>query len=844
MNMISKIHFIVLFFFLCIASDQVDATIIEKKYFSGLTFKSHEVPKDERTSLNLIPGKPIHLKGGFTFEFDLKLHETSFGHVFRLILNDSTSLDMFVFSNNGNISFVLNNAPKPCLVSDLDIKKCSLYKGWAKVSVKVGDKSIVCTINNQTTKFNRSLNDFDIDKLFFGANKYKSFFTSDVPQMTVRKIILKDNKGNSIRNWSLAKHGNRVAYDLIGNNPAFVENGIWEIDKHIRWQKELELTLNQPFPQIATDTLLNRVFVATADSLYIFNITKKTIKKIRVAGGEPFLESSSYLIFNQLTNQLISYNNNQPDFITFDFATNKWSDSPKNKDLSIQHHNRFIDKQANKLVLFGGYGKFKYNSILATHNLNGGTWSLYDFSKKIPPRYLASLGSIGNGKFLIFGGFGCESGFQEQSPHNYYDLFQLDINQKTCHKLGELKAPQDHYNFGNSLVIHSNKFYSLAYRNDLQKSNIRLIEVDTKTLDYQIYDDSISYCFLDRDSYCDLYLSNNKTFYAIVLQRNVRTIPFTIRIYSLAFAPLKRADVLQQNATINVERIYLIIGFCLIFLLLMVYIYIHKKKKSEASGLMPLLINEIYLPKKASACILFLGDFIILDKKGLDISTSFTLITKQLLAACLLEYYTFGNGLTSRRLEEMFWFDMDKANATNNRNVNIRKLRILLDQIGDITMTKDTNFWEIKIGEYCFCDYMEVITLLNDAKKQKLVDKNVVTKIVEISKSGTLLPDFDFEWIDKYKSHYSYLLIEVLMKASVQPGITNNLKLLVDLSQVILIHDKIDEEAIQIKCRSLYKLGQKGLSKQCFDRFCADYIQILNEEPKLKYETIILAEKE
>jgi len=842
--MTNKIYLLVLIFFLCLATDHVDAIIFEKNYSTGLNFKSHEVPKDERTSLNLIPGKPIYLKGGFTLEFDLKLQETSFGYVFRIILNDSTSLDMFVFSNYGKISFVLNNAPLPSLVSEMDIKKCSLYDGWAKVSVKVGKQSIKCSINNQSTNFNRSLTDFDIDKIFFGANKYKSFFTSDVPLMTVRKILLKDKHGSIVRNWSLAKHGNRVVFDLTGGHPAQVENGVWEIDKHIHWQKELELTINQSFPQIATDTLSNRVFVATVDSLYILNIKSNTIQKIKVAGGEPFLESSSYLIFNHLTKQLISYNNNQPEFITFDFATNRWSASPKNKNLSIQHHNRFIDKEDNKLVLFGGYGKFKYNSILATHNINGGVWSFYDFSKKIPPRYLASLGNMGNGKFLIFGGFGSESGYQEQGPHNYYDLFQLDINQKTCNKLGELKAPQDHYNFGNSMVIYSDKFYTLAYRNDLQKSNIRLLEVDTKTLDYKIYEDSIPYCFLDRDSYCDLYLSNNKTLYAIVLQRNVRTIPFTIRIYSLAFAPLNMINVLQQNAEINEGRTYLITGFCMIILFIMVFIYIKKKIRSKDSDLIPTQVNEISLPEKASACILFLGDFIILDKNGVNISTSFTLITKQLLAACLLDFYTYGNGLTSRRLEEILWFDMDKASATNNRNVNIRKLRLLLDQIGAITMIKDSNFWEINIGDGSFCDYKEVISLLNDAKKKKLVDKNVVTKIVELSKSGTLLPDFDFEWIDKYKSHYSYLLIEVLMKAAEQPEIANDLKLLVDLSQVILIHDKIDEEAIQIKCRSLYKLGQKGLSKQCFDRFCADYKQILNEESKLKYETIISAGKE
>jgi len=843
----NKIYIFFILLFLFEATDSA-ANLINNSYSIGLTFKSHEVEKDERTSLSLIPDNPVNFKDGFSLEFDLKLQKTSFGHIFRIILNDSTSLDLFAFIQKGKISFVLNNVHKTSIVSEIDITNDILAGSWAKVSLTVDKQSIKCIINKKTVSIAQSIKDFKIDKIFFGGNKYKAFFTSDVPAMTIKHILLKNKENRIVRNWELAKHGNQVVYDQTDELPSIVENGIWEVDKHVSWKKEIELTIIHPFPQIATDTSSNRVFIATVDSLFVIDLKSQAITKIKTRGGEPFLESSSYLIFNYSTNQLISYNINQPQLITYDFKSDCWSGTPVNRDLSIQHHNRFINTKSNELVLFGGYGKFKYNSTLATHSLDSGDWSFVDFSQKISPRYLATLGNCGNGKFLLFGGFGSESGLQEQGPHNYYDLFQIDINRKTCVRLGAIKEPQKHYNFGNSMIIYGDKFYTLAYRNDLQKSNIRLFEINKNTLDYHIYEDSIPYCFLDRDSYCDLYLWKNTTLYTVILQRDIDSDLYKIKVYSLAFPPLNFTDVLQFPPKVSKGKTVLIIGFSIFLLVVIVltFFLIKKKRKRtielvEATGseVELLSIDESTFAEKSTSVISLLGNFKVVDKNGVDISASFTLIVRQLFVVCILELYTFGSGLTSKQLEDLIWFDMDKSNATNNRNVNISKLRYLLQQIENITIGIDNDSWKINILKGCSCDYVSIISLLNECERQKEINKSKITEIVRIAKAGTLLSNLNYEWLDKYKSHYSYLLIDILMKSSSQQNIASDSKLLVDLSDVLLIHDSIDEGAIQIKCKNLYKQGRKGLSKQCFDKFCAEYKLILNEDTKLKYESII-----
>ena len=89
-----------------------------------------------------------------------------------------------------------------------------------------------------------------------------------------------------------------------------------------------------------------------------------------------------------------------------------------------------------------------------------------------------------------------------------------------------------------------------------------------------------------------------------------------------------------------------------------------------------------------------------------------------------------------------------------------------------------------------------------------------------MASAGALLPSA--EWIDEYKSAYYVLLTEILLSMVNHPDIQADSRLLLRISDVILLVDNIDEDAIRTKCKVLYQMGQKGLSKQCFDKFCVE----------------------
>ncbi|MFV0417464.1 MAG: hypothetical protein ACK5KT_01870 [Dysgonomonas sp.] len=828
-------------------------TNIDDNYSIGLIFKSHEVNKDERTSLNLTPSKPFRLPSNFTLEFDLKLRPAyhSYGYVCRIIANDTVSLDMTSDIGTNKINVILNNTTGAKAFSEFPFNKNRIQNQWVKIIIKIGTDSITYSIGGRERTIDKTFINPKEWKIFLGANKHEHFYTSDVPPMSIKDLIIKDQRGKPLYKWSMSMHGDNIVYDDINNYPAVALNSLWELDKHTKWKREISLNTRHKTPQIAYDSINARVFAAIKDSLYIINIRSRKIERFKVEDGAPQLGASSQLLYDYKNNRLISYDVDQDQLLEYDFEMNKWSGKFSEKAIKIQHHNKFIDIQNNQLVVFGGYGFYKYSAVLYTHSLSSDNWEQTNLIEQITPRYLASMGYLKDGKILIFGGYGSTTGKQEESSRNLYDLHELDIYKKSSIKIGEIQDIQDHLAFGNSMVINhkKHKFYTLSYHNDKYKTFINLLEVDMETLNHRLVADSIPYNFYDIESYCDLFSYKDSYLYAVVSQK-LNNGSYNISIYSLMYPPLAKSDIMQSNVIRrNVDWIAIIlVSISVILTCLFGYIFLYRKKIRQDTEDEDIESASTFIPdtdpieigqrQKASSSVLLLGGFQVFNSQGKDITNLFTPIIRQMFLMLLLESITTGKGITSQRLDETFWFDMDKVKATNNRNVNISKLRLLLQDIGNIKLQKNGNYWQIIIEDDVLCDYKEVKTILNKINEIEKVDKSLIGNIINVASSGVLLPNLDAEWADKYKADYSSTLIEVLLKSANQRNIQEDLRLLVKLADIILLHDSIDEDSIQIKCRCLYKLGQKGLSKQCYDKFRVDYKNILNEYPTLKYEDI------
>ena len=451
--------------------------------FCGLYFKAFPANKDERTSLHLTPEEPIIFSKDFSMEFDIKFNwkESHFGYVFRFILNDTRSLDMLVNRAMQTVNFHMNGLRSTLFSTSINFTPETLSSKWEHIKIASEGDSLIFHVGAEMRKEYCSFNLFhqkNVD-IFFGISKHQRFYATDIPQMTIKNLQI--SHGNRlIRSWTMSKHANNVILDNINNQQATVTNGIWYINKHTEWKKEHQIPIKQQFTQIAYDSVCNRIFIADMGSLYTYHPSTRKLDNIQIKQGNPYMGAGSMLIYDDLNEKLKSYRTYSPGFSIYDADKQQWTETYKWRIMNSEHHNRIIDKKNNRLIVFGGYGMWKYNSILGIQDLNGGEWICKDLSSVIPPRYLASMGYYKDNKVLLFGGYGSISGSQEKSAGNFYDLFLIDLESFEVDKLGEFTDITNHYTFSNSLIVDNDIFYTLAYPNDKYKSYIKLYEINIK----------------------------------------------------------------------------------------------------------------------------------------------------------------------------------------------------------------------------------------------------------------------------------------------------------------------------------------------------------------------------
>jgi hypothetical protein len=196
-------------------------------------------------------------------------------------------------------------------------------------------------------------------------------------------------------------------------------------------------------------------------------------------------------------------------------------------------------------------------------------------------------------------------------------------------------------------------------------------------------------------------------------------------------------------------------------------------------------------------------------------------------------------GTTSECLDETFWFDMSKSNASNNRNVNIRKLRLIVDRIGGVSISSRNGYWNLSLHDEVVCDYRDIMQILSEfRKRESSLTREKLELLVSRASGGVLLPNISSEWLDEYKSEYGVAVTETLLSIIDHPAFRSDMRLLLKIADVVLAIDSIDEDAIRLKCRILNQMGQKGLSKQSFDKFCNEYERLLNTHPDFSYKDI------
>lgn len=811
-------------------------------YNKGLHFRSFEVDQDKRTNLNLTPNHPLTLENGFSLEFEIQLRkeEQNFGYVFRIIGNDTENIDLLADVASNEYLFSLVSANK----SIIRFKKNEITNfkigSWTRVQLFYNfiTNEIVLTIDKESRKVHFTSSNFKKIKVSFGRNNNPLFATTDVPPMTIRDIRVFDSKHKLARYWKLDKHTADGVNDECIHDKAVCSNPTWEIDNQVRWQHKIRLILPYAYPQIAFDGSTGRVFIVKEKHITIYNSESGQLDSLIASKGEAFNCMSNQLVFDESHHKLISYSFDNKNLAQYNFYKNEWSNSSNERILPyFWHHSKCIIPEDSILVTAGGYGFHKYNGIIMEYSFLKKEWKKNDISKSIPPRYLGSLGYFGNSELLYFGGYGSESGNQDEFPRNYYDLYKINIKTLKVKKVWELNVPNENFTTGNSMVINKGKntFYVLKYPNSKYSSMIKVYEFSIGQPNFREVGDSIPYKFSDVESYCDLFFCP-KTSQLVAVTAVLTNGKTDLNVYTIAYPPLQKIDVLQEENNAYWKWYFLLI---LILPASIIFIVLKKSKQHRLENIEQITGNynlDITENELKPSSINLLGAFQVIDKDGINITGGFTQTLTQIIVLILLYTIKNGQGISSQELTDILWYDKDSESARNNRNVNLNKLRLLLKKVGCLELVNSNSYWSIHIDKEITCDYKSVMFIIDLINKQKVENLEIINEFLSISSRGVLLPNMQYGWLDNFKGNYTNSVVEILLELSHKEMVKSNYGLLLRISEVILLLDNIEEDAARLKVYSLFNLGKKGQSKQFFEKFLDDYKSLMGVEIKDSFD--------
>lgn len=840
---------------------KVDASSL---YDYGLSLKSHSVPGIERTTLYLDDNQPFSIKNDFIISFQMYVRANE--HDFGTILHLHTNTNQFI-----RFSFVAGEERHfPALVLNegiININSPIEREKWLDVSLHLRLKDNVIEIDYDNKKISAMapLQGVKSVTALFGQMKE---YLSDVAPIDLRNVTITQD-GKQIREWKLWKHNDTVCYDEIEGAVARAIHPVWLIDNHIEWKLVHQAKIRGKL-DVAFNAREALFYLVRSQSIDVLDENGTLQKEIAIRGGYPAVEFPNHLLYDTLSNKLVSYYPKKGITSRFSFDTERWSNEIRNtEEASNYNHARTFNPADSSFYFFGGYGFYQYRNDLYRMKYSTNQIEQVEYERPLYPRYSAAMAIVGD-ELYIFGGRGNKYGKQELSSHYYWGLCAINLKNKQSRIVWQKNQPQEEGTIMASTMYFEpsdSSFYAVSTNKGGVLWKISMKDSVYSEVSKPIYNESTY-----QDSDFSLYTSPSHGKLFLVLDKILSNHTHELAIYSINMPLVNEVDIRQSTAgeSINNRWYLYAIGILLLLVLagfvLYCFKYNDKNKKAPAtkkgtektvattgkvqgqsdvpeSKTIPkkewmqesetIFTETVNYYDRSRASISLLGCFNVRDKDGNDITSNFTPRLKHLLILLILYTEKNAQGILASKTTEILWPEKEETAARNNRNVNLRKLRVLLESIGDMEVMIENNFLRIKWGTGVFCDYHTLITCTKQFEQEK--SEELLNRILEILLYGPLLPNTILDWLDDFKDDYSSYSIDLLKNLLDIEISRNHQDMIIRLADIMFLHDPLNEEALAAKCSVLVTQGKKGIARNLYDRFCKEYHDSMGETYKVPF---------
>lgn len=358
-----------------------------------------------------------------------------------------------------------------------------------------------------------------------------------------------------------------------------------------------------------------------------------------------------------------------------------------------------------------------------------------------------------------------------------------------------------------------------------------------------------------------LHLPQTDMLYAVIISRNSDAEGYITDIYTLQLPLLPCLTLGSVKATDGMSTIvWICIVMAGLFLVVLLSVVCYRAGRQRGDVMtgesLPLSLESELLPSELavdnnnekaigledteyivnrseaqlSSGVTLLGGFKVINHRGENITGSFTPILRQILMLAILYTEKNGEGVSNTLLKDYLWYDKSDESFQNNRSVNMRKLRVLLPEIGELKLSVSQGNWYLDVNDCNVIDYYVVKSLIKSIGENGVgSDLKHIGRLLEYASRGPLLPECQFEWLDEFKGEYSDRMIQTLHMVLDDKMVSCNHELALRIANCILLFDSIDENAVKTKCLILLQANRVGSAAKAFDRFVKEYHLLMNE---------------
>lgn len=782
--------------------------LLSAKVQEGLLFRSYDVVSDQRTSLDIpSAGTYLNFKDSLNMSFDvrLELDRGRFGYVCRLFVDGEDPIDLLLSTPQGDgTSLVFTGDHRnmfPIYHSD------PILSLWQTMHMRVIDKGgqMHVLVNGKDFYQFRTSQPRHTCSISFGKGNNDKNTTTDVAPMVIRNLRIRTDK-RAPYFWAMSDESEVKSGAGL---PVQISNPVWLQDYNRKWRK----VWSEEMPSttyICSDTLRGRLWFVADGKVACYQVntgswwSRTTSRKMKpgLATNDLVILSDGTLAFADVA--LL------PRYIRFDPEKGDWEqENPRERSSLNLHHNTLFLSCCNKYVYLFGYGQYRYHKTATIWSEASDSVQVMELPG-VFPRYLAGAGCY-NGLIYVLGGKGNDVGIQELGVRLYDDFFSLDLKDGTVSRIWRSPVMEEEVAVKDLLFsADGSSFLTLTFNPDVYESALQLRRFSMADGHSEALSTPIPFPFLDVASEARLlYDAREENYVAAVACKEPDGV-FRVSVYLLG-SPL--LDATEGHPGHRARSLWWLLPLGLGLCGVLVWVRMRSRRDQTAPQVKPAMTATRQPPVR------ILGGFRVYSAAGEDITSSFTPQMERFFVLLILHTVEYG-GVSNAKLKSLLWSDKSDESYNNNRGVTMKKIRKVLEQVGDIDFVSEGGQWKVS-GNTALCDYFVAAEVFQQG--------STLEELLEVAAWGPLLPEVQSDYLDPFKSNHTNRVFQGIEHIRQDRGEALTPVQSEQLADCALLFDSLDEEAIRLKCNALIAQKRLGLARQVFSRFAEEYQRVMGE---------------